>query len=86
MAGMSPQQGAPELERALLDPASAFMSPAQVLERVGLSAEQKIEILYRWEYDAAESSVALEEGMPGNETDLLQQILIALAELTSGIA
>lgn len=84
-AGTSPQQVQRELEQALLDPSSVFISPSQVIERAGLSAEQRIEILRRWEYDAAESAVALEEGMPGNESDLLRQILLALAGLTGGI-
>lgn len=85
VAGSSSQQVPRELEQALLDPSSVFTSPSQVLERVGLSAEQKIEVLRRWEYDAAESAVALEEGMPGGDSDLLRQILLALAELTRGI-
>jgi hypothetical protein len=38
-------------EKALLDPASAFTSPEQVLTSAELSREQKIEILHRWEYD-----------------------------------
>jgi hypothetical protein len=84
-SGISAQRAPGEIEQALLDPSSVFSSPAQVLERAGLSAEQRIEILRRWEYDAAESAVALEEGMPGSENDLLRQILLALAGLTGGI-
>ena len=39
-------------EKTLLDPASAFTSPEQVLTSAELSREQKIKILHRWEYDA----------------------------------
>jgi hypothetical protein len=50
-------------EKALLDPASAFTSPEQVLTSAELSREQKIEILHRWEYDARQLEVAEEENM-----------------------
>ena len=50
-------------EKALLDPASAFTSPEQVLTSAELSREQKIEILHRWEYDARQMEVAEEENM-----------------------
>ncbi len=72
------------LERALRDPASAFATPEQVLERDDLTREQKIEILRLWEYDAAEAEVATEEGMPGGNGDLLQRILLALEGLGAG--
>jgi ubiquinone biosynthesis O-methyltransferase len=70
-----------ELEAAMLKPASMFGSPEKVLENAELSREQKIEVLSRWEYDAAEEAVALEEGMPGQESDLLRRILVALGKL-----
>jgi ubiquinone biosynthesis O-methyltransferase len=65
----------------MLAPASVFASPEQVLEDPQLSGEQKIEVLLRWEYDAAEEAVALEEGMPGQDSDLLRRILLALSKL-----
>jgi hypothetical protein len=40
-------------------PASVFASPEHVLEEAQLSKEQKIEILLRWAYDAAEEAVAV---------------------------
>jgi hypothetical protein len=49
-----------EMGRAMVAPASVFASPEQVLEDPELSNEQKIEVLLRWEYDAAEEAVALE--------------------------
>ena len=75
---MTPEQ----FERALLDPQAIFDMPERVLTEPSLTKEQKIEILRRWEYNAAEEAVALEEGMPGEESDILQLVLIALGELT----
>jgi len=47
---------------------------------------QKVEILRRWEYDAAEVAVAVEEGMPDrDDEDLLRRILLALDRLTGGL-
>lgn len=76
-----------ELKEALLDPAAAFGSPADVLTSQRFSKQDKIEILRRWEYDANEQSVACEEGMsgPNNVGELLQQIVCALRELTGDI-
>ena len=56
-----------------------------MLDSPDLSKNQKIETLLRWEYDAAEEAVALEEGMPGRESDLLRRILVALSQLTDCI-
>ena len=73
------------LEQALLNPGSAFASPEELLRHEGVSKPQKIEILRRWAYDASENCVALEEGMPGGESDLLRRILLALDQLAGGI-
>ncbi len=67
-----------EFEKAIDDPASAFEKPEDVLEETSLTREQKIEVLRRWEYNASEEAVALEEGMPGDESGILRRILIAL--------
>jgi hypothetical protein len=72
-----------DIERALIDPDAAFDSPWNVLEHAGLSTEQKTQILRRWEEDAAQVAVAVEEGMPGTESDLLRQILLALGQLNT---
>ena len=71
----------PDFERALMNPAVEFASPEEVLGHPLLSDHQKIEILQRWEYDAANVSVAVEEGMPGPEETLLRRITLALQKL-----
>lgn len=74
-----------DMDQALLDPASVFDTPEALLLNPDLSREQKIEVLRRWEYDASEISVAVEEGMPDGDGDLLQRILHALGELSAAI-
>ena len=68
-------------QRALLNPASVFATPEAVLAEPGLTDEQKIEILRRWMNDAASVSVAVEEGMPGNEDALARRVILALQQL-----
>jgi len=72
-------------KQALVDPSDVFETPEAVLEASNLTKDQKIEILRRWEYNVAEEDVALEEGMPGDETGILRRILIALGKLTGPI-
>lgn len=74
-------------EKALLDPTSAFTSPEQVLTSAELSREQKIEILYRWEYDARALEVAEEENMlsDSDQPDILDEILRCLHALGAGL-
>jgi hypothetical protein len=74
---MTPEQH----EKAKLDPQEVFDTPEAVLEVADLTSEQKIEILLRWEYNAAEEAVATEEGMPGNDKDMLRRVLLALGKL-----
>lgn len=69
------------MERALPDPAAAFASPEAVRDHPALTRAERIEILRRWEYDAANVSVAAEEGMPGGEEPLLRRITLALKDL-----
>lgn len=72
--------------KAILDPASAFATPEEVLERTDLSRDQKIEILRRWEYDASEVAVAEEEGMLGDQPLMLRRVVLALEQLTGGVS
>jgi hypothetical protein len=69
------------VEKALLDPAAVFKSPAEVAQNPDLSREQKIQILRRWEYDARELQVAEEESMTGPQPVNLDAILTALRSL-----
>lgn len=73
-----------DLEKALLDPASVFDTPEEVLKHDDLSKAQKIDILRRWEYDASEIAVAEEEGMQGETPLMLRRVILALEELTGG--
>ena len=71
----------PDIDQAMLDPPSVFATPEEVLDHPALTQAEKIEILQRWEYDAAEIAVAVEEGMPGAEETLLRRITLALQQL-----
>jgi hypothetical protein len=75
-----------DLDQALLDPASVFKTPDDVLEAHGLSPETKKAILVRWEEDAEALIRATEEGMPPednrrNPGELLRAVQAALQAL-----
>ncbi len=74
-----------QLAKALLDPQTVFGMPENVLTSAGLTKEEKLEILRRWEYNASEESVALEEGMPGEESGMLRRVLQAIGEIAGPI-
>lgn len=70
-----------DIKQALLNPASVFKTPDEVVNSPEISHEQKIKILRRWEYDAREMEVAEEENMGGGGPDILDLILKALLKL-----
>ena len=70
-----------DIERAFAAPASVFATPEEVLAHAELTDAQKIEILRRWQYDAVEVDVAVEEGMPGEDDPLLRRIMLALGTI-----
>lgn len=74
-----------DIEKAIQAPFSFFATPEEVLEHSELTREQKIEALWRWEYDAVELAVAVEEGMPGEDDGILRRVLLALGTLTGPI-
>ena len=74
-----------DLNKALLDPSSVFSHPREVLEKRGLSRQEKIEVLRRWEYDERDLEVAAEENMAGGPPSLLADILEALHRLDAGV-
>ena len=73
-----------DLDKAMLDPESVFVTPEEVRDHAALTKEQKIEILRRWAYEASELAVAEEEGMAKDEPIGLARILGVLNELTGG--
>ncbi len=77
--------GPSEIEMAIEKPSSVFAGPEDVLEHDELTSQQKVEILWRWEYDAAGQSVAVEEGMRGEDGDLLGRIMLALGALGAAV-
>jgi hypothetical protein len=79
--GLSPA----EIEAAMASPASVFATPEEVLARDELTPAQKIEILQRWQNDAVQVDVAVDEGMPGDDDPLLRRIMLALGTLTGPI-
>ena len=71
-----------DIQRALLDPASVFSRPADVLAVDGVPDSVKVDLLRRWEYDALELQVAEEEGLRGDGGGLLlDEILAGLRSL-----
>lgn len=70
-----------DIDKAMLNPASVFSSPADVSNETALTWEQKIKLLRRWEYDARELEVAEEENMGGGPPDILDEILAELNQL-----
>ncbi|MFW6076674.1 MAG: hypothetical protein ACOC71_02880 [Hyphomicrobiales bacterium] len=70
-----------DYEEALKDPAEAFETPGDVVTAAGLTREQKIEILKRWESDARLLMVASEENMPGGEPQQFQAVQEAMRAL-----
>ncbi len=73
---------AKEYDRALLDPAEVFKLPKDVVNSDDLTAEQKLEILKRWETDAQLLSVATEENMGGGEPSRIEEVRHAIDVLT----
>ncbi len=70
-----------ELADALTSPVSIFDFPLEVIACPGLSREQKIEILKRWELDARALQRATDESMSGGEASLLDDVNRALLML-----
>jgi hypothetical protein len=65
----------------LLDPASAFDQPQDVVNDRRLANDAKIKLLRQWEADARQLAVAEEEGMTGGEESMLNRVRRALRAL-----
>lgn len=70
-----------DYDKALKDPGRFFVAPGEVVKAAGLSRQQKIDILKRWETDARLLMVASEENMSGGEPDQLQAVHEAMRAL-----
>jgi len=70
-----------ELSNAITSPVSVFDFPLEVVACPGLSKDQKIEILKRWELDARALQRATDENMDGGEAPLLDEVNRALMML-----
>ncbi len=69
------------IRKAILDPASAYASPAELAADPALNAVEKAALLAAWEADARELMVAEEENMAGGEPSRLEEILAARAKV-----
>ncbi len=75
-----------DIQQALIDPATTFTSPKDVLIRNDLARHLKIKILKRWESDIREILVAEEENMQGKDVgETLTAIRQALHSLDAEI-
>ena len=70
-----------DYNEALKDPGTFFAAPDEVVSAAGLTREQKLEILKRWEADARLLMVASEENMSGGEAQQLQAVQGAMRAL-----
>jgi hypothetical protein len=69
-----------DIKKALLDPASAFGEPADIV-RSDLSRRDKLRLLEQWEREARALAVADDEGMTGGEESMLARVRRAIAAL-----
>lgn len=82
-AAMHHGQSLPKgLERAMVNPASVFGSPDEVVSHPDLGIGQKWEILRRWAWDEYLLDVAAQEAMPTPETaSRLDEVKTAMLQL-----
>ena len=71
-------RGLPDLDRALVTPASVFASPDDVVRHPRLTLDRKREILWRWAWDEYLLDLALADGMPEGEPPRLPEVKAAL--------
>jgi hypothetical protein len=72
----------PDLDRALVTPASVFASPDDVVRHPRLTIDCKREILWRWAWDEYLLDLALADGMPEGEPPRLPEVKAALRLLS----
>jgi hypothetical protein len=69
---------AKDYDRALLSPSSVFARPMDVVSTDSMTADQKMEILKRWEAEAHDLEVADGEAMSGGEPSRLPDVRVAI--------
>ena len=67
-----------DIQEALINPASAFSHPGDVLHHPELDSETRQKILERWKLDAENLAVASQESMSGGEENMLHEVMEAL--------
>jgi hypothetical protein len=72
----------PDLDRALVNPASVFDTPHDVVRHPLLTIDCKREILQRWVWDEYLLDLANTEGMPEGEPSRLDSVKAALRLVT----
>jgi hypothetical protein len=70
-----------KLTQALVNPASVFAKPDEVVFNPALSRKQKIDVLRRWEDEARLLQVANRESKIDESEELLSEILESLHQL-----
>ena len=71
-----------DVKMAMLDATMVFEGLTEVVSCAEISDERKIEILFRWEYDARHIEVAEEEaGMAVRRPDMFDRVVRALHAL-----
>jgi hypothetical protein len=71
----------PELDRALIDPASVFAAPSEVVHDPSLSMDDKREILRRWAWDEWLLEVEADESPAAGEPSRYDEVKSALLML-----
>jgi hypothetical protein len=69
---------AKQYDEALLNPAAVFALPQDILHSDAMTAEQKLQLLKRWETDAIQLSIATEENMGGGEPSRIEEVRQAI--------
>ena len=70
-----------DFKQVLANPSAVYEQPANVLDDVSLTDQEKLKILDSWEHDARELQIASEENMDGAQTDLLDEVIEAKRKL-----
>jgi hypothetical protein len=70
-----------DIAKALMDPASVFSQPREIVGNSVLPRDVKLRLLRQWERDARGLAVAEEEGMSGGEESMLGRVRHAIQAL-----